>query len=74
MDDRRRKRLNNVISSLGVSLSELQSLQAEEQQAFDNMPESLQNGENADRIQENADNLDGAASDLELVIDTLNEI
>lgn len=74
MDDRRRKRLNTVISSLGASLSELQSLQAEEQQAFDNMPESLQNGENADRIQENADNLDGAASDLELVIDTLNEI
>lgn len=74
MDDRRRKRLNTVIASLGTSLSELQSLQAEEQQAFDNMPESLQNGENAERIQENADNLDSAASDLELVIDTLNEI
>lgn len=74
MDDRRRKRLNNVISSLGVSLSELQSLQAEEQQAFDNTPESLQDSPSAEKIQENADNLDSAASDLELVLDTLNEI
>ena len=38
--------------------SDLMSIQMDEQDSFDNMPESLQYSERGDRMQENIDNLD----------------
>ena len=46
----------------------------EEQEAFDNMPESLQDSERGQTMYENIDNLESATSDLEDVIMNLQEI
>lgn len=46
-------------------LTELQEVRDEEQAKFDNMPESLQDGDRGQRMQEGIDALDAAESSLE---------
>lgn len=73
MNDERRKRLDEIkerISSImneltGDITEQLQSIRDEEQEYYDNMPESIQNGERGERTQQVIDSLDEAISDLE---------
>ena len=46
----------------------------DEQEAFDNLPEGLQVSERGERMEENVDNLDNAASGFEDIIDYINEV
>lgn len=73
MNNERRKRLDEIkerISSIMNELTgdiedQLQSIRDEEQEYYDNMPESIQNGERGERTQQVIDSLDEAISDLE---------
>ena len=46
----------------------------EEQEAFDNMPESLQSSERGEQIEQNADDLENAWDALDGVITDLQDI
>lgn len=74
MNKARRKWLEDVIAKLEEQKEELESIQCEEQESYDNMPESLQYSERGEAIEENANDLDSYASDLQDVIDNLQEI
>lgn len=71
MNNNRRKRIQDVIRKLQILLEEILD---EEQEAFENMPESLQESENGMISQDAQDNLDAAIEALEEAIDYLEEI
>ena len=65
MNMQRRKRIEKIGMTLEDLFEELQALQEEEQEAYDNMPESLQSSERGEAIYEAIGNLESAASSLE---------
>lgn len=67
MNADRRKRISTLISTIEQALSEIETLRDEEQDVYDNMPESIQGGEKGERAQAAADALGEAANDLESV-------
>ena len=74
MNKARRKWLEDTIGKLEEQKSELESIYMEEQEAYDNMPESLHESERGQSMYENIDTLETAASDLEDIISNLQEI
>lgn len=74
MNKERRARIAKVVSALEDAKSELENLEAEEQEAFDNMPESFQNGEKGDECQAAIDALNTAASNVEEAVSELENI
>ena len=74
MNKERRKWLDETISVLEIQKDELESICEEEQGAYDNMPESLQDSERGQALYENVDTLESAISDLDDVISNLQEI
>lgn len=71
MNMQRRKRIEKAGRMLEELLEEITALQEEEQDAYDNMPESLQSSERGEAMYEAAENLESAASSLEEVIEYL---
>lgn len=65
MNMQRRKRIEKVGRMLEELLEEIQALQEEEQDAYDNLPESLQSSERGEAMYEAADNLESAVSSIE---------
>lgn len=71
MNKARRMRLIAVQSKLSDLKAEIEQIRDEEQEAYDNLPESIQDSPRGERMEEAIDELYDAASDLEGVIDTL---
>ncbi len=67
MNAQRRKEIQTVLNELADLRSRVETLQNDEQEAFDNMPESLQQ---SDRGQAS----EGAASSLENALTAFDEI
>ena len=65
MNMQRRKRIEKVGAMPEELLEEITALQEEEQEAYDNMPESLQSSKRGEAIWEAVDNLESAVSSLE---------
>ena len=57
MNAERRKKLKDVIDNLNTALSVIEEVKDEEQDSYDNLPESIQDGERGGQMQENIDNL-----------------
>lgn len=74
MNKERRKWLEKTIEALEEQRAELESIYEEEQEAYDNMPESLQDSERGQTLYDNIDALESATSDLDDVISNLQEI
>ena len=74
MDKQRRKKLEDVLDRLQGCMMDLEYIKEEEQESYDNLPESLQYSEKGEQMQENVDDLDYVISDLDQVIDSVNEI
>lgn len=74
MNDKRRKELNKIYLELHLRVGQLDDLLNEEQDAYDNLPEPLQNAEKGEQMQECIDALDQAKSELEAVMDTLGQL
>ena len=53
--------------------TEIEEIKDEEQEAYDNLPESLQDGEKGEKMTDAVDNLDSAYSSLEDAIGYLDE-
>ncbi len=74
MNAKGRKNIKDLIAQLEDIKDHLETMQEEEQDKFDNLPEGLQESERGEAMQEVADSLEEAVSSLEDVISTLNDI
>ena len=74
MNKVRRKKLEELISSLEGICADLEYLRDEEQNAFDNMPESLQSSERGAKLEDNAYQLEDAYNNLDGIVENLNEL
>lgn len=74
MNKARRKWLQDVSAMIERAKDELEQIRDEEQEAYDNMPESLQDTDRANAMYENIDNLDTMASDLEDILECFYDI
>lgn len=73
MNNDRRKRIEKVQEQIEGLLAEIEELRDEEQEALENLPESLQETERGERMQTAVDALDEAYTNLDSVNDSLNE-
>lgn len=88
MNNARRKQIDKVIAKLDdiradlfILSEDIEAIKEEEGEAYDNMPESLQESERGERMQEAYYQLDeafeetdGIASNIEDIIDLLTEV
>jgi hypothetical protein len=64
MNRDRRKRLTAILEALEPFKDELEELRDEEQEAFDNLPESIQDGEQGQTMNEAIDQLEEAMASI----------
>ena len=74
MNKQRRSRLQKVIDQLEDLKAEVASICEEEQEAYDNMPEGLQDAERGQQIYENISNLEDRDGDFDDLISNLEEV
>lgn len=74
MNAKRRKEVEAIMSGLEELIERIECVQSEEEEAYDNMPEGLQESERGEQMQEYISNLEDAASSVQDAVDYLNEI
>lgn len=74
MNKARRKWLTDTIEMLEQAMLELENIRDDEQEAYDNLPESIQDSERGEAMQENVDDMEDASSNLQDIIDQLQDI
>lgn len=74
MNKDRRKRLEGIYEKLMEIYEELDAIIDEEQEAYDNMPESLQDSEKGERMYEGIDSLESAKDDINNAATTIEEV
>lgn len=74
MNEKRRKQLANAVEVLNNVLELLEEVTADEQDAYDNLPESIQDSDRGEAMQENVDDMEDASSSLQDIIDQLQDI
>ncbi|QKX07717.1 hypothetical protein HN014_22215 (plasmid) [Aquimarina sp. TRL1] len=74
MNNNRRKRIEIVKDKITSLLEELQSIQGEETEAFENLPESIQYSEKGEKMEEAADTLQNFIDTVESEIEELEEL
>lgn len=72
MNADRRKAIDEAISQLEQIKSDIENLTSEEQDAYDALPESLQNGEKGEKMQEAINSLEEAANEIDNAMDNLS--
>lgn len=70
----RRARLEALLAPLSEIKDQLQLIADEEQEAYDNLPESLQSGEKGEKMEENASKMTDAVDHLEEIDEWINDI
>ena len=68
MNRYRRKELDSIIKTLGALYYELEDLSSKETDAYENLPESLQQAQKGEMILEAADNINNDCEAIEEVI------
>ncbi len=71
MNAQRGKWINSVWDKLDELKSEIESIMEEEQEAYDNLPESIQDGERGEKMQEAIDNLSNSMDSIDEAISYL---
>ena len=74
MNKARRKQIAEAIALIEQAQTILADVAADEQEAFDNMPEGLQQADNGQKMEEAIRTLEEKNSDLETTIDELREL
>lgn len=74
MNKSRRAQLSKIADQLSELNDAIEVIREEEQEYYDNMPESFQGGEKGDAAQEAIGELENAISDLGNVVDALNGV
>ena len=73
MNKARRKQIEAIKNLLTTIQTDLEAIKDDEQEAYDNLPESLQDGEKGEKMTEAIDNLETACSALEEIHGNLDE-
>lgn len=73
MNKERRLRISDLSSKADALVNEIETIRDEEQEYYDNMPESLQGGEKGTAAEEAISALENAISYLQDVIAALDE-
>ena len=73
MNNARRKQIEKLTAQIEEIKETIESLRDEEQDTFDNLPESLQGGERGEKMESAIDALDYAADDLQECLDHLSD-
>lgn len=71
MNKARRISITKIADSLQALKSDVESIRCEEQDAYDNLPESIQDGERGDRMQDAIGNLDDALTLIDEAVTSL---
>lgn len=74
MNNKRRKEIEKISNQITELLGGLQVIQEEEQEAFDNLPEGIQESEKGEVIEENADNIQSVIDEIESQLTELEEL
>lgn len=74
MNAQRRKSRDRAIELLNDAIALLEEIKDEEDAAYENMPESLQECERGERLQENVDALQEIVDTLEDMVDNLTDV
>ena len=74
MNKVRRKELAKAIELMEQAMNIISECREEEQDAFDNLPEGIQDSERGDQMQEYIDMMEEAYDELDDQIDTIYEI
>lgn len=74
MNKQRRERINGLMAKLEEIQGEVRMIQEEEQEAFDNMPESIQTSERGEKMEEVITQLKDSDSNLDEARTILEEI
>lgn len=73
MNKERRNRINKVIEQLETLKDEIADIGMEEEEAYDNLPEGIQESDRGEAMQEAVDNLEMAGDTFDDIIEYLNE-
>lgn len=73
MNKLRRKQVEDVNDTLAKLLEQLEALRDEEQEAYDNLPESLQDTERGDRMHDAIDFMESAIDSITEAMEYINE-
>lgn len=74
MNKQRRKMIAEVVEKIETLKGDLEMIRDEEQDAFDNMPESLQGSMRGEEMEEAIGYMDDAIEGLDTAIDSLGEV
>lgn len=74
MNKARRKKLGEIIDQLEYLREDLDAVASEEREAYDNLPESLQESDRGCAMEEAADELDDICSELEELKDRIQSV
>jgi len=74
MNKARRKAIETISDKLTELQEDLQAIREEEEEAYDNLPEGIQDSERGEAMQEAMDNLESAESSIQDAIDYLGEL
>ena len=72
MNNRQRKKIDTMLSKLEKIQGEINDMSAEEQEKYDNLPESIQDSDRGSDMENSIEYLDEAANLIDDVIDNLN--
>ncbi len=73
MNKARREALKKILETLENTKGEIEALRDEEQEYFDNMPESLQGGEKGTTAEDAVENMENTIGSIEDAISTMEE-
>lgn len=74
MNDTRRKKIESIISKIADITQELTEVKEEEDDYYNNMPESFQSGAKGEKASEDVSTMDDIIMELETAQNTLQEI
>lgn len=74
MNKARRQKLQNIIDTLEEQRMQMNYVQYDEQEAYDNLPENIQDSDRGSDMYDNINDLESAVSDLEEIISNLQNI
>lgn len=74
MNNARRNALSNAIELLEKVKEVIEDVYCEEEEAYDNMPESLQDSERGEAMCDNIDILSSLPDDIDEIIESLQEV
>ena len=74
MNKTRRKKLEWILSDLETVRDEIENVKEDEQEAFDNLPESIQYSEKGEQMEMNVSDLEELYESIDTAIYNLNEL